>query len=786
MKTIKPAVLFSLIFICVPLFAGSPDLILQKDITPEYIIYLSSKEAKFLLQTAIGSDDTPTMKAHMGLAIIEAAWDIVNQDTLFTNTELLLDDIGSNLSDIGFIAETDIFPILQSQSQQEFFTLLTDFFNNGTYPAFRDTMKTRLFNIGGDINQIGTEIAVYQQKADEIYSAFGDHWEMVRDGTADFEFSVSLAGTKYETTPFIFSRKFFNRLDEIDQLTQAMGHSFDSGFSNIDSVMSIPNGDVMPGVANVRTGLDQTHQFLDTLKVLLTNQPFQPLNLNLAPFDSVKMVISEIDTLLNGKVYPVGDPINGKTIKPLAILQNMPANGLKTVFYDYYRNGEFDNFSFNDIFPNGAPENLLLMIRSDVVFNTNDDFLTFRACLSVKKAEWLAMNPIPPDKHFGIAMALTVKLLTNKQIHENFNRAFYCLQTGRIDSLTYLFDWKDFDFSPQIAEIRNHIDFYIHSVNPTNFVIIEKHDDVIVNRYNILANSDFSVDPFSASVPNVHTAVNFISLLGDGLMAINSGFRAIYQNLNEVFVLDLDPTKLNFSEVQSDSDFILILESSNPDFLSLTPYGVEKFHEAGAWFSTAFDSLAIFSGRLTDLFTAMAPYEDDFNMDSEKMIMYGYISHTFADMIHTDFEYPDSMMNMGNERLNLSAWFDNPPKSFLLMWKNLVFGVDSTLGGLFPDRYKSLSSRKLPTLPREFCLYPVYPNPFNPVAHIEFDLPAVADVKISILNLQGRVVEQIVNQRFRSGKHIVPWNAVNFSSGIYFARLEVNGNISIRKMSLIK
>lgn len=141
--------------------------------------------------------------------------------------------------------------------------------------------------------------------------------------------------------------------------------------------------------------------------------------------------------------------------------------------------------------------------------------------------------------------------------------------------------------------------------------------------------------------------------------------------------------------------------------------------------------------------------------------------------IQDDFANPDSTIIIDGERINLSAWFDNPPQSLLTMWKNYVFGVDSTLGGLFPDRCVSIVDAQ--SLPGEFCLYPVYPNPFNPVASIVFDLPKSADVKLTIVNLKGEKVEELVNQRMKPGSIKLLWDASRCPSGIYFALLETDG-----------
>ncbi|MCK4688836.1 MAG: hypothetical protein KAT41_00925, partial [Candidatus Marinimicrobia bacterium] len=306
MKTSIKITVFLMIFGCLPLIAQTPDLELQKEITPGYILYLAGKEATYLYQTTISptcGDNTPTMKAHMGLAILQMAWTHVRGDTFVTDIEPLIDDIGENFDSIGCRFENDIVPILESESQSEFFNLLVDFFESGTYPAFRDSVNEYCFNIGDDLEEIGDEIDEFGKKLDAYSELFGNHWDAVAEGTADFEFSFTIIGSEYEDTVFVFSRHFFDMIDIVENISEDMGESFDDGFSWMDSVMVEPGGDVMPGIASIRQGLCYMDEMLDTIQVILTDQPFAPFEIDVSGIDSLQEVVSEIDTMLGGKEY---------------------------------------------------------------------------------------------------------------------------------------------------------------------------------------------------------------------------------------------------------------------------------------------------------------------------------------------------------------------------------------------------------------------------------------------------------------------------------------------------
>lgn len=85
-----------------------------------------------------------------------------------------------------------------------------------------------------------------------------------------------------------------------------------------------------------------------------------------------------------------------------------------------------------------------------------------------------------------------------------------------------------------------------------------------------------------------------------------------------------------------------------------------------------------------------------------------------------------------------------------------------------------------------FSLEQNYPNPFNPGTRIDFTLPVESNVLISIYNLIGQKVMDLVNSKFEAGKHSIEFNAKNLSSGIYFYKIEAGNFSTIKKMQLLK
>jgi hypothetical protein len=90
-------------------------------------------------------------------------------------------------------------------------------------------------------------------------------------------------------------------------------------------------------------------------------------------------------------------------------------------------------------------------------------------------------------------------------------------------------------------------------------------------------------------------------------------------------------------------------------------------------------------------------------------------------------------------------------------------------------------------IPDKYALAQNYPNPFNPSTTIEFSLPEnVKSVKLSIYNVLGEKVAELVNGAMLAGKYEYKWNAKDYASGMYIYELRTEKFVSIKKMMLLK
>lgn len=88
--------------------------------------------------------------------------------------------------------------------------------------------------------------------------------------------------------------------------------------------------------------------------------------------------------------------------------------------------------------------------------------------------------------------------------------------------------------------------------------------------------------------------------------------------------------------------------------------------------------------------------------------------------------------------------------------------------------------------PGRFGLCQNYPNPFNPTTVIAFDVAKAGHVNLTIFNVLGQKVCNLVNGHKDAGSYQVEWDASRNSSGVYFYRLQQGDQSLTRKMSLLK
>ncbi len=96
-------------------------------------------------------------------------------------------------------------------------------------------------------------------------------------------------------------------------------------------------------------------------------------------------------------------------------------------------------------------------------------------------------------------------------------------------------------------------------------------------------------------------------------------------------------------------------------------------------------------------------------------------------------------------------------------------------------------------IPADFVLSQNYPNPFsargtfgNPTTLIRFGLPYDTEAKVEVLDLSGRHIATLLNERKPAGFHQVQFDARNLSTGLYFYRLTAGQFTAMKKLMLVQ
>ena len=89
-------------------------------------------------------------------------------------------------------------------------------------------------------------------------------------------------------------------------------------------------------------------------------------------------------------------------------------------------------------------------------------------------------------------------------------------------------------------------------------------------------------------------------------------------------------------------------------------------------------------------------------------------------------------------------------------------------------------------LPNEFAISSTYPNPFNSIAVIEYNIPYQTEISLAVYNQLGQMVSLLVEGVQQAGQHSESLQSADLPTGLYFIRLEGAGQTAMKKIVLMK
>ncbi|MCX6641198.1 MAG: T9SS type A sorting domain-containing protein [bacterium] len=113
-------------------------------------------------------------------------------------------------------------------------------------------------------------------------------------------------------------------------------------------------------------------------------------------------------------------------------------------------------------------------------------------------------------------------------------------------------------------------------------------------------------------------------------------------------------------------------------------------------------------------------------------------------------------------------------------------GMDASAGSVSMVTGWDNPETSMGIVPETHLMVDNYPNPFNPATVISFELPAVSFVNLSVYDISGKQVAELVNGMREAGRLQISFDGSDLPSGVYLCRLQAGGNSVVQKMVLLK
>ena len=118
------------------------------------------------------------------------------------------------------------------------------------------------------------------------------------------------------------------------------------------------------------------------------------------------------------------------------------------------------------------------------------------------------------------------------------------------------------------------------------------------------------------------------------------------------------------------------------------------------------------------------------------------------------------------------------------------YDIDMWIGAVHSSDVAAIDDYDV-IFPNEVIIHNAYPNPFNPVTYLRYDLPQNEMIKITIYDMMGRIVKTLVNSFQTAGYKTIQWNATDnknepISAGLYLYTIQAGKFRQTKKIVLLK
>ncbi|MCF8307086.1 MAG: T9SS type A sorting domain-containing protein [Ignavibacteriales bacterium] len=299
---------------------------------------------------------------------------------------------------------------------------------------------------------------------------------------------------------------------------------------------------------------------------------------------------------------------------------------------------------------------------------------------------------------------------------------------------------------------------------PVNY-FIENFDGSLLDNYlwKIFDNTSFHE-------PGIDLVVNDTLIIHRGASNDNNGFYGVISQRTYPIVKDFS-IDVFMSELHNWQDWKTDIK---------TPIAGIGYFNAGSYWELSY---ATTNGDIFNLIFAYQYVPDNkysFRISNlNGLLSFEWDKGNGYELIHSTQDYSEVMLDFTSEYYQKILLITSDRG--YTKYDNVVLN-QSLISGI-PKPYKTLNS---------FSLAQNYPNPFNPATKIQYSLPENTWVKLSVFNMLGEKVAELVNIEQSLGYHEAVFDASGFASGVYFYALEAQSSTGkanfreVRKMLLLK
>jgi len=256
-----------------------------------------------------------------------------------------------------------------------------------------------------------------------------------------------------------------------------------------------------------------------------------------------------------------------------------------------------------------------------------------------------------------------------------------------------------------------------------------------------------------------------------------------YENVTYVYAQPLP-----MSPVYTDGYNLLLLENSREDeVVRLWKLDIETAH------GIVIDVLDVAEGERAGSCTMtneLYPFTWAFLVQMQAADDYLRIFEASSDFYWMDV-HPRSAYLEPNEEMDLHIDFaagDLPDNETYEAYIQFTHNTPVE-GSIWVDIAMTVLENSAPVMseiPLDYGLTSVYPNPFNAVGNVNFNLDHTADIKLTVHDLNGRQVAELINEHKGAGKYTAQLNGEGWASGMYLVRLTDGSRVSMKKVALLK